>query len=183
MSLVPAVIEWKSNHMPSKVWDEITYPFLNFNGCTIEVWEWISNFILHIIIDVITNPCWNLCWTLLVIRAPGNIAGDVIILRLYNCLQHHHDDLVRYGWVACDHGWNASGADVVQTYHDIQVSDGRHHKNIVVVSCVIWLRWVITKVLFWRWGWETYASVNWTITRTNNIPVNSLRPSDPYMRR
>ena len=24
---------WISNHMPSRVWDEITYPFLNFNGC------------------------------------------------------------------------------------------------------------------------------------------------------
>ena len=22
---------------PYKVWDEITYPFLNFNGCTVEV--------------------------------------------------------------------------------------------------------------------------------------------------
>ena len=28
--------------MPSKVWDEITYPFPNFNGATVEVWEWIS---------------------------------------------------------------------------------------------------------------------------------------------
>ena len=28
---------WISNHMPSKVWDEITYSFLNFNGCTVEV--------------------------------------------------------------------------------------------------------------------------------------------------
>ena len=26
-----------SNHMPSKVWDEITYPFLTFNGATVEV--------------------------------------------------------------------------------------------------------------------------------------------------
>ena len=26
-----------SNHMPGKVWDEITYPFLNFNGATVEV--------------------------------------------------------------------------------------------------------------------------------------------------
>ena len=24
---------------------EITYPFPNFNGTTVEVWEWISNFI------------------------------------------------------------------------------------------------------------------------------------------
>ena len=41
LTLIPA---WISNHTPSKVWDEITYPFLNFNGCTVEVQEWISNF-------------------------------------------------------------------------------------------------------------------------------------------
>ena len=45
--------------MLSKVWDEITYLFLNFNGCTIEVQEGISNFIQHIIMDVITYPCWD----------------------------------------------------------------------------------------------------------------------------
>ena len=28
-----------NNHTPSKVWDGITYPFLNFNGCTVEVYE------------------------------------------------------------------------------------------------------------------------------------------------
>ena len=37
-TLIPA---WISNHMPSEVWDEITYPLWNFNGSTIEVWEWI----------------------------------------------------------------------------------------------------------------------------------------------
>ena len=42
-----------------KVWDEFTYPFLNFNGCTIEVYEWISNFIPHVIEHVITYPCWD----------------------------------------------------------------------------------------------------------------------------
>ena len=31
------MVIWISNHMHSKVWDEITYPFLNFNGCTVEV--------------------------------------------------------------------------------------------------------------------------------------------------
>ena len=46
--------------MPGKVWDKITYPFLNFNGCTIEVKEWISNFIPYIIMGVITYPCWEL---------------------------------------------------------------------------------------------------------------------------
>ena len=31
--------------MPTKILDEITYSFLNFNGGTLEVKEWISNFI------------------------------------------------------------------------------------------------------------------------------------------
>ena len=34
LTLIPA---WISNYMPSKVWDKITYPFLNFNSCTVEV--------------------------------------------------------------------------------------------------------------------------------------------------
>ena len=40
------------------MWDEITYPFLNFNGATAEFWEWIGNFISHFIGRVITYPCW-----------------------------------------------------------------------------------------------------------------------------
>ena len=41
------------------MWGEFTYPFPNFNGCTVEVWEWISNFIPHYIMDVITKPRWH----------------------------------------------------------------------------------------------------------------------------
>ena len=29
---VALLLTWISNHMPRKVWDEITYPFLNFYG-------------------------------------------------------------------------------------------------------------------------------------------------------
>ena len=43
--------------MPNIVWDEITYIFPNFNGATVEVWEWISNMIQHIMMDAITNQC------------------------------------------------------------------------------------------------------------------------------
>ena len=45
--------------MLSKVWDEITYPFLEFNGETVEVLEWISSYIPHFIMDVIAYPCWD----------------------------------------------------------------------------------------------------------------------------
>ena len=34
LTLIPA---WISKHTPSKIWDGITYPFLNFNGGTVEV--------------------------------------------------------------------------------------------------------------------------------------------------
>ena len=53
LTVIPA---WISNHRPGKVWDEITYPFPNFNGCTVVVLEWISNFIPHFMMDVITYP-------------------------------------------------------------------------------------------------------------------------------
>ena len=65
---------WISNHMSSKVWDEITYPYPNFNGSTIEVLEWISNFMKHFIMDtsdVITYPCWDLNHTILVKGTPS----------------------------------------------------------------------------------------------------------------
>ena len=54
LTSIPA---WINNHMPSKVRNEITDSFPNINGCTVEVWEWMNNFIPHILMDVITYPC------------------------------------------------------------------------------------------------------------------------------
>ena len=48
---------WISNYIHYNVWDEIIYPFLNFNGATVEVYEWISNFIPHITGHVLTYSC------------------------------------------------------------------------------------------------------------------------------
>ena len=31
------ITAWISNHIHYKLWDEITYPFINFNGATVEV--------------------------------------------------------------------------------------------------------------------------------------------------
>ena len=50
---------WISNYIYCIVWDEITFPFPNFNGCKVEIWEWLSNSILHCIMDVIIYPCWD----------------------------------------------------------------------------------------------------------------------------
>ena len=41
------------------MWDEIAYKFLNFNGSTVEVKEWISSFIPYFTVHVITYICWD----------------------------------------------------------------------------------------------------------------------------
>ena len=56
---ITSLTAWISNHMPNKVWDEITYPFPNFNGSNVEVWEFISNIMPHVIKYVITHTCWD----------------------------------------------------------------------------------------------------------------------------
>ena len=38
---------WISDYIHHKVWDEITYPFPNFNGATVVIWGWIRNFDPH----------------------------------------------------------------------------------------------------------------------------------------
>ena len=68
LTLIPA---WISKHSHYKVWDEIIYPFPNFNRATVEVWEWISNFIPHFIGHVITYSCWDYSWSILVNGAAG----------------------------------------------------------------------------------------------------------------
>ena len=47
-----------------KVWYVITYPFPNFSGWTVEVWEWNSNLIPHFNGHVVTNQCWDLSQTM-----------------------------------------------------------------------------------------------------------------------
>ena len=44
MSLWNGIPVCISNYIHYKVWDEIAYPLPNFNGATVEVWEWIGNF-------------------------------------------------------------------------------------------------------------------------------------------
>ena len=48
------------------MWDETTYSFSNFHGCTVEVWGLISNFTPHFMINVIAYPRCDLSETKLV---------------------------------------------------------------------------------------------------------------------
>ena len=51
---------WGLLTLLNKVWDEITYPFSNFNDAVIQVWEWVSSFIANFTGHVVTYPCWDL---------------------------------------------------------------------------------------------------------------------------
>ena len=74
--LAPLLLMWfnfnpsmDNNHMPSKMWHDFTYPFPNFNGYTVEVWEGISNSIPHFMLGVIIFfSCWDWRSTMLIKR-------------------------------------------------------------------------------------------------------------------
>ena len=55
----PLLQTWISNYIHNKVGDEITYPYPNFAGCTIEVYEWIYNFIPDFTEQFMTYPGWG----------------------------------------------------------------------------------------------------------------------------
>ena len=51
-NIIPACI---SNYIPYNVRGRITFPFLNFNGLSIEMCEWMNNFIPHFTRFVVTD--------------------------------------------------------------------------------------------------------------------------------
>ena len=53
-TLLPA---WVNNYMPIEVLDGMTYPFWNFSGHAVDVWNWISNSIAYPMMGVINYPC------------------------------------------------------------------------------------------------------------------------------
>ena len=61
INLVPECINADplGNYMyPSKsVGWNITYPFPNYNGTAVVIWEWQSNSIPRFLMDIITSPC------------------------------------------------------------------------------------------------------------------------------
>ena len=64
----------------SKVWVEITYLLPNFNGATIDVWEWITIFIPHFIMFVIAYPRWHLSQSMLL---KWDTAGSAFIWKIF----------------------------------------------------------------------------------------------------
>ena len=58
LTLIPA---WISNYIHYKVWDEITYPFLNFNGATVEGYERVRNYVPITCAVKLNHEKWAKC--------------------------------------------------------------------------------------------------------------------------
>ena len=54
-----------------KVWDEITYPSPNFNGCTVDVWKWIINFMFRF------APCDYPYWGFVLVTRVPRVNFDI----------------------------------------------------------------------------------------------------------
>ena len=49
------ILAWINNYIHYNVWDKITYPFPNLDCVTIDIWEWISNFVPDLTCHVTTQ--------------------------------------------------------------------------------------------------------------------------------
>ena len=97
LTWLPLIPEWITNHMSSKVWDEIIYTFPNLDGCTVDVWELINNFIRHISMGALVRsmlirgaPLYQLVWANITITAefwPGHRDSIVSVSNKLECIQ------------------------------------------------------------------------------------------------
>ena len=78
-NLNPSIPVCMNKHMYTDVCKEITHPSPNSNGCTVEVWKWISNFTQH---------CdWCYFFSLLGIKCLSCVnAQDWIEWQFLNCM-------------------------------------------------------------------------------------------------
>ena len=137
--------------MPSKVWGEISYP----NGYTVEVWEWINNFIPHFMMDVITYPCWNLKLNHVSKRGLRNVGKisqyptQCITTRERHVILHWHKSDVIMGSIA-------SQITSLTFFYLIVYSDADQRKHqssesLAFVRGITPHKWPVTRKMFSIW--------------------------------
>ena len=97
-----------SNHMSGYVRDEITYPFPNFNGCSIEVRGRISNLPTHTRIDLLRNLILMKPWpikliTLIYYIYPVKMRNMILVQDRIDMLQQSNNNRMLYNVWCCKH--------------------------------------------------------------------------------
>ena len=144
----PPLLTWISNYIFYKMWDEVIYPFPNFIGCTVEVWEWLSNFISHLSGQVITYPCRD--WTSSLLVSKGGPGSVILCLhrnwRVRSLVEITHianHKILRYWW----HGH-------VKTGHVLMLATGQLFWYIIISQSFA-LDWLASISRYkWRNSWR-----------------------------
>ena len=77
--------------MPNKGWNEISYPFPNVNSETVEVYEWLGNFIPPIKMDVIL--ILGLKWNHVSKKGPSGVSELSLIVNNISCTRKYSKKL------------------------------------------------------------------------------------------
>ena len=150
--------------MSSIVWVEITFPFPNFNGSSVEVWEWISNIAPRFLMDLIINP-----WSILVQGAPEVWGIDKkSLVTLWDVITHT-GTIFNYVWAQLTsqlgHGWV-----------NIHQSKSLH---IINCPCPIYCLWILCEKVYiykmittglFQLILETNQLLSWSLS----VPVDGL---------
>ena len=141
------------------MWDETTYPLPNFNGFTVEVWEWICNFIPYFTGYVITYPCWDWSSSMSVKGARGDLSCCKEALDRSLGVRIHiitarqsHDSLIFIMWIPLQ------GKMVLILKQDFKL---QHITYITKVShkALFWHKWYVYRGIS-HWGSVTHIHIS-----------------------
>ena len=146
LALIPT---WISNHIHYKAWQEITYPFPDFNGCAVEVWEWIINFIWYFTGCAITYPRFVLVKgvpAVVIVRRAGLLWSQQDFERWWSVPLSKSLTVLKFSFILFDlclfitiFNFMLKYVPIVTfwifTYHKIWI--------LLIIFCFIWSYWII----------------------------------------
>ena len=95
----------------------MTYPFPNFNGCTVEVWRFMNKFIPHLTRHVVTYPCSDLNQSILLKGTPGpwrHQCLNKIVAYLQNVFSTFVNFDLKCQQILYSLGWQLTGIGLLQ---------------------------------------------------------------------
>ena len=134
--------------------DEIIYPFLNCNNVTVEVWEWIGNFISQFAGHVVTYPCWKLSHVS-TIKEPHSVIVWTIIQGPFYVVALGHVDWGLSHWEMLHIRYVSTNVNIRYTWtalsHWLRDSTDREQAPPVRTHSVLWIYTGLRRGQFGKW--------------------------------
>ena len=147
---------WINNNVSNKVWDEITYSFPNFNGCTVEVWKWCHPTLCWTcdylsMLATRHNQYWlwevpDVRWiccqrkgVLPCIRLYSSLGGNIIICPTYCACGGQWPTTMPNSLLACVEAWACKHGQYLQT----AFQNGHHFANDIFKYVILLAKFCI----------------------------------------